>query len=78
MVARVRTMTTDEYQRTHSRLICYLCYAVGHLSRSCNIDPIKQAYQLLRNWHNLTHAERSRVWKREYAESVKERIDSGP
>lgn len=58
---RVRSMTTDEYRRTRLRLICYLCYAIGHVSRSCSIHPIKSAYQVLNSWHNLTDAERSHV-----------------
>lgn len=43
--ARVRTMLTYEYRRLHQRLICYLCYAIGHVSRSCQTS-IPGAMQL--------------------------------
>lgn len=60
MPACVRTMSTYDNRGMRSRLICYLCYSVGRISRSCIIDPIKKAYQVLSSWHNLTDAERSR------------------
>eukprot|EP00171_Calliarthron_tuberculosum_P021714 IDg21714t1 len=50
---RVRSMTTVEYAQKRRRIICYLCYAVGHISRSCGLDPIKQAYQVLRQLADL-------------------------
>lgn len=58
---RVRSMTTAEYGQYRRRIICYLCYAIGHISRSCGLDPIKQAYQVLSNWQNLSADEQKRV-----------------
>lgn len=68
MAVRMRTMTNDDYFRMRSRLICFLCYASEHISRSCSIDHIMQAYQVLSNWHNFTGASSSRVCYCEYAD----------